>query len=104
MLHYGPLFLGRINGDSWVLFKKRQLYIFEYFHCNLTVKIGKLKGTGFFLVGFLVICVFRFTFIGFGMQLYGIFVLFKSFIPFLYESACSLPFVGKYLSIYLCSL
>jgi len=61
--------------------------------------LGKIKGTSFFLGGFLVICIFRgFTFIGFGMQLYGIFVLFKSFIPFLYESACSMPFVGKYIS------
>ena len=64
----------------------------------MNIYLGKIKGTAFFFGGFLIIVIFKLTFIGFFLQLYGLLVLFKSFFPFLYESACNLPIIGRYIS------
>lgn len=61
--------------------------------------IGKLKGSALFFSGFLVILLLRWTLVGFLLQLYGLFLLFKSFLPFVYDSATKMPVIGRYLSI-----
>eukprot|EP01017_Pseudomicrothorax_dubius_P030939 TRINITY_DN389_c0_g1_i4.p1 TRINITY_DN389_c0_g1~~TRINITY_DN389_c0_g1_i4.p1 ORF type:complete len:141 (+),score=29.87 TRINITY_DN389_c0_g1_i4:139-561(+) len=63
---------------------------------NFFIKKGKLKGGVLYFLGFLII-VFRHPFIGFCLQIYGILVLFKSFIPFLYEWSYNIPFVGPHI-------
>jgi hypothetical protein len=66
---------------------------------NFFKKKGKIKGSCFFFLGFLSLIFIRWGIVGFILQLYGLFVLFKSFFPFLYESACNLPIIGHTLSI-----
>jgi hypothetical protein len=59
---------------------------------------GKIKGSIVFFLGFCLVLFVRLTFIGFLLQLWGLFLLFKSFLPFIYDSASKLPVIGKYLS------
>jgi hypothetical protein len=59
----------------------------------------KIQGSAFFFVGlvFIVIGWWMFTLIGFTCQLYGIFLLFRSFIGTILVYAQGLPFVGNFL-------
>jgi hypothetical protein len=66
---------------------------------NYLIK-GKIKGSLFFFGGFIILLIFKLAFIGFLLQLFGIFTLFRSFFPFLYESSCNIPVIGRYLSIF----
>jgi hypothetical protein len=50
-----------------------------------------------FFSGFFIIVFVRYTIIGFVFQLWGLFLLFKSFLPFIYDSATKLPIIGRYL-------
>ncbi|CAD8149431.1 unnamed protein product [Paramecium octaurelia] len=61
------------------------------------LKKGKLKGSIFFFLGFFVTIIFKLTIIGFPLQIYGLFQMFKSFLPFLYDSATKFPVIGRYL-------
>ncbi|CAD8075502.1 unnamed protein product [Paramecium sonneborni] len=61
------------------------------------LKKGKIKGSIFFFLGFFIIVIFRTSIIGFPLQIYGLFQMFKSFLPFLYDSATKLPIIGRYL-------
>lgn len=61
--------------------------------------LGKIKGSVLFFLGFFIILVVRQTLIGFVLQLWGLFLLFKSFLPFIYDSATKMPIIGRYLSI-----
>lgn len=59
-------------------------------------KRGKFKGSCVFFIGFFVI-VIKFAFIGALMQLYGLFILFYSFLPHLFEWIVSVPVIGPFL-------
>jgi Got1/Sft2-like family len=59
-------------------------------------KKGKIKGSLVFFLGFVII-VARYPMVGFIVQLWGLFLLFKSFLPFIYDSATKLPIIGRYL-------
>jgi len=61
-------------------------------------KKGKLKGSVFFFGGFLVILM-GLAIIGIPLQLYGLFVMFRSFLPYLFEWLMSMPGVGPALSL-----
>jgi hypothetical protein len=60
---------------------------------------SKIKGSVFFFVGLVLIVTgwYLFTFLGFLAQLYGIFLLFRSFIGTILVYAQSLPFIGGFL-------
>ncbi len=60
-------------------------------------KKGKLKGSVLFFGGFFVILM-GITILGIPLQLYGLFVMFRSFLPFLFDWAMSAPGVGPVLS------
>lgn len=59
----------------------------------------KIQGSAFFFLGFLFIVVgwYLFTILGFMCQLYGIFLLFRSFIGTILIYAQGLPFIGNFL-------
>ncbi len=90
-LYFMVGFLGTIK--FFILKKYQNWNMFIYYFA-----LGKIKGTCFYFVGFVVILVFKFTLIGFLLQLYGLFSLFKSFFPLLFESLCSIPIIGPYFS------
>ena len=60
------------------------------------LKEKKIKGSIFFFVGFLFIIAgwYMFTFLGFLSQLYGIFLLFRSFLGTILIYGQGLPVVG----------
>lgn len=60
-------------------------------------KKGKKKGSVVYFVGLILIWL-QFTFIGALVQLTGLFIIFRSFLPEFYDYLCRLPFVGHYLS------
>ena len=74
-----------------------------YFFIGITgiikffTKKGKIQGSGVYFVG-LVLIVLQFTFIGTIVQLVGLFIIFRSFLPDFYDYICRLPVVGSYLS------
>lgn len=78
-----------------------------YFFIGITgivkffTKKGKVQGSGVYFIG-LALIVIQFTFIGTIVQLIGLFIIFRSFLPEFYDYLCRLPFVGSYLSIALC--
>jgi hypothetical protein len=59
---------------------------------------GKIKGSIVYFSGLLLIIV-GFSFIGAVAQIGGFFLIFRSFLPDLYDFVCRTPMVGKYLSI-----
>ena len=90
IIHNRSDFTSRFQEHYKFLHKKR---------FKLCVKLlGKIKGSVVFFVGFFTILILRFTIIGFILQLWGLFLLFKSFLPFIYDSATKLPIIGRYLS------
>jgi hypothetical protein len=60
---------------------------------------SKIKGSAFFFLGLLFIIVgwYLFTVTGFILQLYGIFLLFRSFLSTILIYGQSLPVVGGFL-------
>lgn len=60
---------------------------------------SKIRGSAFFFAGLVFICIgwYMFTLLGFVSQLYGIFLLFRSFLGTILVYAQSLPVVGGYL-------
>jgi hypothetical protein len=60
-------------------------------------KKGKIQGSGIFFIGMVLIVIY-FTFVGTLLQLGGLFIIFRSFLPDFYDYLCRLPFVGSYLS------
>ncbi|EWS71886.1 Got1/SFT2 family protein (macronuclear) [Tetrahymena thermophila SB210] len=58
-------------------------------------KKTNFKGSLVYFGGFAII-VFGFSFIGFCIQMYGLFLLFKTFLPLLYDPICRIPIIGKY--------
>lgn len=61
-------------------------------------KKGKKKGSVVYFIGLILIWL-QFTFFGALVQLSGLFIIFRSFLPEFYDYLCRLPFVGHYLSI-----
>jgi hypothetical protein len=61
---------------------------------------SKIKGSVFFFLGLILIVTgwYLFTLAGFLSQLYGIFLLFRSFLGTILVYAQSLPVIGGYLS------
>lgn len=60
-------------------------------------KKGKVKGSAIYFLG-LVLIVLQLTFFGTVIQLAGLFIIFRSFLPDFYDYICRLPVVGSYLS------
>jgi hypothetical protein len=58
---------------------------------------GKRRGSVLYFVG-LVLVLLHHTFIGSLTQLVGLFIIFKTFLPDIYDSITKIPYVGKYLS------
>jgi hypothetical protein len=60
---------------------------------------SKMMGTGFFFLGFIMIIIGWpfFTIIGFCIEMYGIILLFKSFLPNIFMVSQTLPVVGPYI-------
>lgn len=74
-----------------------------YFFIGITgivkffTKKGKVQGSGVYFLG-LALIVLEFTVIGTIVQMVGLFIIFRSFLPEFYDYLCRLPFVGSYLS------
>lgn len=79
-----------------------------YFFIGITgivkffTKKGKVQGSGVYFLG-LVLIVIEFTFVGTVIQMAGLFIIFRSFLPEFYDYLCRLPFVGSYLSTWVCT-
>lgn len=58
---------------------------------------NKILGTIYFMIGFLVI-IMKWPFIGSLVQLFGLYNMFKSFLPFLFDYLVSVPVIGPFLS------
>lgn len=58
---------------------------------------GKRRGSVLYFVG-LVMILFNLTFPGSLLQLVGFFIIFRMFLPDIYDSITRIPYVGKYLS------
>lgn len=63
----------------------------------------KWKGTAAFTTGIILI-LFRWAFVGFLIELYGIFVLFGDFLATIAGFVGNIPFVGPYIAGFLDSL
>lgn len=61
------------------------------------IMAGKIKGSIVYFGG-LVLIVLNFGFFGAIAQIIGFLLIFRSFLPDLYDYVCKTPFVGKYLS------
>lgn len=84
-------------------------YLQLLFVIGLTIIIGlqktvvffarrqKLPGTAAFLGGIILILL-KWTFIGFGIELYGLFVLFGDFLSTIAAFAGNIPIIGPYIS------
>eukprot|EP01016_Furgasonia_blochmanni_P040656 TRINITY_DN5206_c0_g1_i12.p3 TRINITY_DN5206_c0_g1~~TRINITY_DN5206_c0_g1_i12.p3 ORF type:complete len:180 (+),score=44.95 TRINITY_DN5206_c0_g1_i12:276-815(+) len=59
------------------------------------MKKGKFKGTLVYFLGFFIIVMLRWSLVGFVTQLVGLFLLFRTFIPFLYEWSFNIPVIGS---------
>jgi hypothetical protein len=59
-------------------------------------KKSKVVGSAFFFSGFLLIIIgfYFFTTIGFGLQMYGLYILFRSFIRTIFSYMQTLPVIG----------
>ena len=59
----------------------------------------KMKGSACFFAGFLMIVIgwFGFTFFGFLLQLYGLFLLFRDFIKTIFKTLENMPVIGPVL-------
>lgn len=80
-------FIG-ITGSIWFFRKKG----------NANDKlIGKLRGSVLYFLG-LGLILAHYTISGSLVQLTGLFIIFRSFLPDIYDSFTRIPYVGKYLS------
>ena len=63
-------------------------------------KKSKLQGSVFYFLGFLLIIIgwYMFTLLGFISQMYGLFLLFRSFISTIFGYCQTLPVIGPFLS------
>ena len=63
------------------------------------IKSNKIKGSVFFFSGFLCIIIgwYMFTLLGFLSQIYGLFLLFKSFLSTIFSFCSQLPVIGPIL-------
>jgi len=76
-----------MDGYSQVFYEKR--YLLD--------DSGKIKGSIVYFVGFALICL-NFGFFGAIAQLAGFVMIFRTFLPDLYDYICKIPVVGHYLS------
>lgn len=60
-------------------------------------KKEKIKASGYYFGGFLII-ILKFSFIGSLIQIWGLFCLFFSFFPYLFDWMLTLPGIGTFLS------
>ena len=58
---------------------------------------GKLVGSLYYFIGFVTIMM-KWPFIGGLFQIFGLYGMFKSFLPFLFEYLMSFPIIGPFLS------
>ena len=58
---------------------------------------GKLAGSVYFFIGFTAI-TFKWAFVGALVQLIGLYGMFRSFLPFLFEYLMGVPVLGPFLS------
>ena len=92
----GMYFLVGIQGTTGFFMKKSKKL--AKFRQNFWLGfLGKIKYSGVFFVGFFVI-VMRFGLIGGIIQLYSLFMLFRSFLPYVLEWMYQVPVLGPFLS------
>jgi hypothetical protein len=61
--------------------------------------LGKVKGSIIYFAG-LILIVINLGFFGAIAQIFGIVLIFRTFLPDLYDYTCKIPLVGKYLSTF----
>mgnify|MGYP000876436959 FL=1 len=61
------------------------------------IHVGKRRGSLLYFLGLLII-VLKVTWLGSLLQLVGLFIIFRPFLPDIYDSITRIPYVGKYLS------
>ncbi len=89
----GMYFFIGIGGSLWFFQKKGTEY----------VDSGKRRGSMLYFLG-LVLITLQLTFIGTCVQLCGLFIIFRSFLPDIYDAFTRIPYVGKYLSKRKCNI
>lgn len=65
---------------------------------ELACNSGKRRGSLLYFAGLLLI-IFKLTFLGSLLQLIGFFIIFRPFLPDIYDSITRIPYVGRYLSM-----
>ncbi len=60
------------------------------------VSSRRMLGSAFYFAGFILIVIgwWMFTTIGFSLQMYGLWVMFRQFLPTLFDYMQTVPFVG----------
>ena len=89
MLSSWALLLYWHHGNFKIFHKERYLVVYE----------GKRRGSIVYFGGFLLI-VINFGFFGAIAQLAGFIMIFRTFLPDLYDYICKVPYVGHYLSTF----
>lgn len=83
----GMYFFIGVQGSIWFFRKKGKV----------DNHLGKLRGSLLYFIG-LGLILGHYTIIGSLVQLIGLFIIFRSFLPDIYDSFTRIPYVGKYLS------
>ena len=94
LLDRGFLAIGNISFIMGLVTMIGPVNTFKFF-----TREGKIAGSTFFFVGFILICLgmFMCTFLGFAAQMYGIFLLFRDFIRTIFGFAQTMPVIGPVL-------
>lgn len=100
------LLLSNVNIDCFQMFFLAGLYFFIGFKGLFKFFVkkgikwdikGKVKGSIVYFGGFILI-ILNFTLFGTIAQIFGILLIFRTFLPDLYDYTCRIPLAGKYLS------
>ena len=83
----GTLLLRRSEGNSEVLYKERYILL----------QIGTIRGSLVYFGGFVLI-VLNYGLFGALAQMAGFILIFRTFLPQLYDYICKTPIIGSYLS------
>ena len=87
LVYFRSVLLHRDHRNIEVFHKKR----YEYYH------LGKIKGSIVYFTGFVLI-VLNLGLFGAIAQIAGFILIFRTFLPDLYDYICKVPVVGGYLS------
>lgn len=99
MLPFRNVLLSRYLWNHQLFLQKQEGYKKTKLEPYLLV--GRIKGTALYIGGLFIMIVIRLpfmSFIGFCVQISGIIVVFRDFLPWLKSYTFAIPVVGKYLS------